>query len=109
MVFSVGAYGDIDGGLSKTLLLERRDDPAIARFFELATAKRPSEELYDLRTDPDQLINVAADPTRGAIKARMRKTLDEWMRTTGDPRATTDDDRWDRYPYYGQPAKAPER
>jgi arylsulfatase A-like enzyme len=108
-VFSVGPYGDIDGGLSKSLLLERRDDPAIARFFELATAKRPAEELYDLRADPDQLNNVTSDPRRSAAKARLRRMLDEWMRTTGDPRATTDDDRWDRYPYYGQPAKAPEK
>ena len=109
MVFSVGPYGDIDGGASKTQMLERRDNPAIARVFELATARRPAEELYDLQTDPDQLKNVAGDPERNAAKTRLRRMLDEWMRTTGDPRATTDDDRWDRYPYYGQPAKEPER
>jgi hypothetical protein len=106
---SVGPYGDIDGGLSKTLLLERRDNPAIARFFALATAKRPAEELYDLRADPGQLNNVANDSNRSATKAGLRRTLDEWMRTTSDPRATTDDDRWDRFPYYGQPAKGPEK
>jgi arylsulfatase A-like enzyme len=106
MVFSQGAYGDIDEGSSKTLLLERRGNPAIARFFALATAKRPAEELYDLKADPDQLTNVAADPNRSDAKARLRRTLDEWMQTTGDPRATQDDDRWDRYPYYGQPGKA---
>ena len=109
MYFAVGPYGDIDGGPSKTLLLERPDDPVLGRFFRLATAKRPAEELYDLRTDPDQLNNVAADSRRGDAKARLRRTLDDWMRTTGDPRATADDDRWDRYPYYGQPAKAPEK
>ena len=109
MYVAVGPYGDIDGGPSKTLLLERRNDPAIARFFALATAKRPAEELYDLQADPSQLINVAGDPKHGATKTRLRRELDEWMRTTGDPRATTDDDRWDRYPYYGQPAKTPEK
>ena len=102
---SVGPFGDIDGGISKTLLLDRREHPAIARFFALATAKRPAEELYDLNADPAQLTNVADDPNRSDAKARLRRMLDEWMRTTGDPRATTDDDRWDRYPYYGQPAK----
>lgn len=105
MYVAVGPYGDIDGGPSKTLILERRDNPAIGRLFDLATAKRPAEELYDLKADPNQLTNVAADPNRADEKARLRRTLDEWMRTTGDPRATTDDDRWDRYPYYGQPAK----
>jgi arylsulfatase A-like enzyme len=105
MVFSVGPYGDIDGGPSKTQMLDRRNDPAISRAFALATAKRPAEELYDLRADPNQLNNVAADPGRSALKAQLRRTLDDWMRTTGDPRATTDDDRSDRYPYYGQPSK----
>ena len=81
----------------------------VARSFELATAKRPVEELYDLRVDRDQLDNVADDPGSSAAKAQLRQVLDEWMRTTEDPRATSDDDRWDRYPYYGQPAKAPER
>jgi N-sulfoglucosamine sulfohydrolase len=109
MYVAVGPYGDIDGGLSKTLLLERRNDPAIARFFALATAKRPAEELYDLQADPSQSTNVAGDRRHAATKARLRRGLDEWMRTTGDPRATTDDDRWDRYPYYGQPAKMPEK
>lgn len=107
MVFSVGPYGDIDGGLTKTQMLERRNDPAIARLFALATAKRPAEELYDLRADPNQLNNVADRPEHAAAKAQLRRMLDEWMRTTGDPRATTDDDRWDRYPYYGQPSKQP--
>jgi arylsulfatase A-like enzyme len=109
MVFSVGPFGDIDGGVSKTLLLGRRADPAIGRFFALATAKRPAEELYDLKTDPGQLTNVAADPARSDVKARLRRMLDDWMRTTGDPRATTDDDRWDRYPYYGAAGKEPAR
>jgi arylsulfatase A-like enzyme len=104
MVFSVGPYGDIDGGVSKTQVLDRRTDPAIARFFDLATAKRPAEELYDLRADPNQLRNVANDPGSSAAKARLRRMLDDWMKKTGDPRAMTDDDRWDRYPYYGQPA-----
>jgi N-sulfoglucosamine sulfohydrolase len=105
MYFSVGPYGDIDGGPSKTLLLERPDDPTTGRFFRLATAKRPAEELYDLRVDAGQLSNVAAEARHSQTKARLRRALEEWMRTTGDPRATMDDDRWDRYPYYGQPGK----
>src|SRR6185436_5851568 len=33
MYFAVGPFGDIDGGPSKDLLLERRNDPAIAGAF----------------------------------------------------------------------------
>lgn len=103
--FAVGPFGDIDGGPTKTLLLERRRDAAISRFFELATAKRPAEELYDLRKDPDQLVNVAADPGYAKTIGQLRSDLAAWQRSTADPRATADDDRWDKYPYYGQPVK----
>jgi N-sulfoglucosamine sulfohydrolase len=102
---AVGDFGDIDGGPSKDVLLAGKSDPAIARYFELATAKRPAEELYDLRKDPHQLDNVAAKPEYASAKRGLRTALDKWMRDTGDPRSTTDDDRWDKYPYFGAAAK----
>ena len=102
---AVGPFGDIDDGPTKQLLLSRRDDPPIKRYFDLAVAKRPAEELFDLKKDPGQLTNVAGDPAYAAVRDRLKKELDGWQRTTGDPRATEDDDRWDRYPYYGAPAK----
>lgn len=109
LVFSVGPFGDIDGGPTKRVILEGRTDPTLSRFFHLGTDKRPAEELYDLRSDPGQLHNVASDPAHAKDKARLRALLDDWMRSTGDPRATNDDDRWDRYPYYGGRAKPVKR
>jgi arylsulfatase A-like enzyme len=105
LYFAVGPFGDIDGGPAKSTLVDRRNDPGISRFFELATAKRPVEELYDLRRDPDQLQNVAGQPVHADAQRRLRQQLDAWLRETRDPRVTTDDDRWDRFPYYGAPVK----
>lgn len=105
MYFAVGPFGDIDGGPSKDLLLARQSDRTIGRYFALATAKRPGEELYDLRKDPGQLENVAMKPELAQAKKELRAALDKWMRDTGDPRATADDDRWDKYPYFGNPGK----
>jgi arylsulfatase A-like enzyme len=102
MYFAVGPFGDIDGGPTKSLLLDGRSDPQIARDFELATAKRPAEELYDLGRDPEQLVNVAGQAAHRDAQRRLRLELDRWLRETGDPRASLDDDRWDRFPYYGQ-------
>jgi arylsulfatase A-like enzyme len=104
--FAVGPFGDIDDGPTKQLLLNRRADAGIKRFFDLATAKRPADELFDLKKDPAQLLNVAREPAYATALARMRKELDAWQRATGDPRIAGDDDRWDRYPYYGAPAKS---
>ncbi len=102
---AVGPFGDIDGGPSKDVLLDRRADPAITRFFDLATAKRSEDELFDLKKDPHQLVDVARDPAYAATRVRLRQELEAWQRTTGDPRLGADDDRWDRYPYYGAPLK----
>lgn len=101
--FSVGVFGDIDGGPTKDLLLTRKDDPAIAKYFQLACEKRPAEELYDLRADPGELKNVAGEKKYAAAKQKLRAALDKWMQTTSDPRANpaTDTDAFDRYPYFG--------
>ena len=105
MYFAVGKFGDIDGSPSKDLLLARQSDPAIAKYFNLATAKRPAEELYDLGKDPGQIDNVAMKAEYARTKKDLRAALDKWMRDTGDPRIATDDDRWDTYPYFGNPGK----
>jgi arylsulfatase A-like enzyme len=104
LYFAVGPFGDIDGGPAKQLLMEARGDAAVARLFALATAKRPAEELYDLRKDKEQLRNVATLPEYARTLARLRDELAAWQRATGDPRIDADDDRWDGYPYYGTPA-----
>jgi len=103
---AVGQFGDVDGGPTKELILSRREEKDMARFFQLAFAKRPAEELYDLAKDPGELHNVADQSGYAAIKKKLRADLDHWMRETGDPRAINeDDDRWDHYPYFGAPAK----
>lgn len=100
-VHSVGPFGDVDHGPSKDFILAYRDDPAIAPFYARAFAKRPAEELYDLRADPHQLVNVADRAEHAAAKANLRKLLDEWMAGTGDPRARSDADPFSGYAYYG--------
>ena len=105
MYVSVGPYGDIDGGPTKDLLLQRRDDPAMTRYFRLATTQRPPEELYDLRKDPQQIENVAAKPEYAGAKTVLRTALLNWMRDTKDPRAAANTDPWDRYPYFGPPGR----
>ena len=107
--FAVGPFGDIDGGPTKSLMLDRREDEAISKYFALATAKRPADELYDLKKDPQQLVNVAGDPAYARTLARLRTELQSWQRHTADPRITQDDDRWDKYPYFGAPAKGESR
>ena len=100
---AVGPFGDCDGSPSKEFILDHRNEPAFARFFQLGFAKRPAEELYDLAKDPHQISNVADHAEYAAAKKKLRATLDRWMKETKDPRATSDGDPWDSYPYFGSP------
>ena len=47
------------------------------------------------------MVNLAGRREHEKARKQLRGDLDAWMRTTADPRAATDDDRWNRYPYYG--------
>lgn len=103
---AVGPFGDCDGSPSKEFILGRREEPEFAKFFQLGFAKRPAEELYVLAKDPHQIVNVAEQKSYAGIKRKLRSELDRWMKETADPRATTDDDRWDQFPYFGDAAGA---
>ena len=46
--------------------------------------KKPVEELYDWRTDPQELNNLAGDPAYGTIKNRLKSELHDWMVKTRD-------------------------
>lgn len=59
-----------------------------------------------MRTDPDNVRNLAADPAHTGTRQKLRGELKAWMRETADPRAKNpDDDRWDKYPYFGGKAQ----
>jgi arylsulfatase A-like enzyme len=46
--------------------------------------QRPAEELYDLRKDPAEMRNLAAEPSHAATLERLRVKLDSWMAAQGD-------------------------
>jgi N-sulfoglucosamine sulfohydrolase len=45
---------------------------------------RPAEELFDTKTDPHQIRNLAAEPAHRATLERMRKAVTDWMTRIGD-------------------------
>ena len=79
-------------------MLAHRKDPAVGNLFELGFGKRPAEEIYDLRKDPGELRNLAADPTVGEVKAKLAAELDGQLKAWRDPRALGQGDVFDSYP-----------
>jgi uncharacterized sulfatase len=47
--------------------------------------KRPPEQLYHTTSDPYELNNLVGDPKYSDIQAELRRELDRWMKTQGDP------------------------
>jgi N-sulfoglucosamine sulfohydrolase len=96
--WAVGPYGDVDDSPTKQMLMKDKPQP----FFDLCLGKRPAEELYLVKEDPDQVKNVAALPQYASIKAQLAARVQAWMKSTADPRvANPHTDFWDRAPYSG--------
>jgi arylsulfatase A-like enzyme len=92
-------FADMDSSPTKAWLIRHRTEPEGKKFFELALGLRPAEELYDLRKDPDQLRNVAADPAYAAAKAKLSAQLMSTLTAAQDPRVTGDGQTFERSPF----------
>jgi hypothetical protein len=91
-------FADLGSSPSADKIIRCQDGPdSLVHYFKLSCGKRPREELYDVRSDPYQLHNLAEDPACRQIKQELWKRLRQWMVDTGDPRADGEDKRWDLY------------
>jgi N-sulfoglucosamine sulfohydrolase len=74
-------YTNCDPSPSKDFLLSRFDD-----YYRLSFGKRPPEELYRIKSDPDCVKNLAADPEYAQVKRELSRKMEEMLRAEGDPR-----------------------
>ena len=77
-------------------MMSRREQPGDKELFHLTMHPRPAEELYDLKMDPDQLVNLATDPEYASVLTALRGRIDKVMNATDDPRIK---DAFDRLPW----------
>jgi arylsulfatase A-like enzyme len=83
-------YSYIENYASRPLLdmpLDIQDSPSGKAVAPLVQGLRPERELYDLRTDPAEAVNLlAGDPTVDAdvIAADLAVRLHDWRQRTGD-------------------------
>lgn len=58
----------------------------------------PAEELYDIQVDPREQTNLASDPDLQAVKQRLSKQVDIWMKKTNDQAIESELATLRRYP-----------
>lgn len=102
-------FAEIDASPTKAWLIEHRNDASWRRYYDYAFGKRPAEELYDLRKDPDQIHNLASDPAHAEPRRQLAEQLTAALRQAGDPRVTGDGGTYDRSPFTDLPEPDPAR
>lgn len=95
-------FADFDAGPTKAWIVKNRNTADNYRYYELAFAKRPEEELYQIIDDPFQMNNLANNPDYLTSKNQLRKQLLEELKKTKDPRVTGDGQTFDKPPYAGK-------
>ncbi|NOX99120.1 MAG: sulfatase [Verrucomicrobia bacterium] len=102
-------FPDMDSSPTKAWLVMNRKDAAVQgpKYFDWAFGKRPGEELYDLREDPDQVKNLAGDEAYAEVQKGMSERLIRILKQAKDPRVMGDGSTFDKAPYtnLGKPRK----
>ncbi|HEV7402987.1 MAG TPA: sulfatase [Chthoniobacteraceae bacterium] len=102
---TLAGFADLDAGPMKAWLVEHRNDPQWKGAYESAFLPRPAEELYDLRRDPDQLHNLAADPSFKTAREALGAQLMEILKKSGDPRVAEGPVIFEAPPFAGAPQR----
>jgi len=93
-------YLNCDGSPTKTVLLEqrRKGNP---KFWQMNFGKRTAEELYDLKTDPDCVKNLAGNKAFEQLKQSLQTQMAQALKEQGDPRQLGKGEVFDNYPFVG--------
>jgi len=90
-------HGDVDACPTKALLIENQE--SMAFYYNLNFGKRPAEELYDVKNDPDQINNLAYSDDFAEVKKELSERLIDYLKETDDPRIEGKDP-WQNYVYH---------
>ena len=93
------AFADMDASPTKAWLVGQYAEAVWDWHYNYAFGKRPAEELYDLRSDPDQTKNVAGDPAFAGRRQELSQRLLKILTDAKDPRVLGDGQTFERSPY----------
>ena len=98
-------YMNVDASPVKSYILNMRRKGGSDEYWELCFGRRTDEELYNIATDPDCMINIAKKPEFNTVKQNLRNQLESELTQQGDPRMTGNGDVFDKYPYANEEVK----
>jgi len=93
-------YHDIDACPSLTFLIQHRDDPEFAKYYHSAVDHRPEFEMFDIKSDPACMHNLAYEMGYKAQRRELESRLDSYLKETQDPRVLNGGDIFETYRRY---------
>jgi N-sulfoglucosamine sulfohydrolase len=94
-------YTDVDSSPTKSLILKQHEE-GNDYYYNFTFAKRPAEELFNIKNDPQCLHNLVNDPKYKELKDELWRDLKQKLEETGDPRILGKGDIFDTYEYVGK-------
>jgi hypothetical protein len=91
----VTGYLNCDGSPTKTLILEEND----RSYWNWSFGKRQELELYNIKTDPLCLSNLATETNYSEILVQLQNQLYQELKQQGDPRMSGNGHLFDEYKY----------
>ncbi len=84
-------YDGMGGSPIRRVLMANSNDPAMQPYIRLSFAKRPPEELYDIKADPDCVYNLIHEPNYARTAENLQAQLAAILKEQKDPRILGDD------------------
>ena len=97
----------MDASPTKAWLIGQRNETTWQWHYQFAFGKRPAEELYDLRADPDQTKNVADEPAMAEVKRELADRLTKILVEAQDPRVVQETCVFEQPPFTDAVATPP--
>jgi uncharacterized sulfatase len=97
------AFTDVGPGPTKSFIIENWEENSIKPFFDLASAKRPEYEFFNISSDPDCINDLSGQTELSNIENEMKEALMKELTKSKDPRVTgTDKEVFDSYVRYSR-------
>lgn len=91
-------YMNVDGSPTKTEVLKARHNIDTSHFWQLSFGKRPSEEMYNIKNDPDCVFDLADKEEYQSLKLKLEKEMTIRLIYQDDPRMLERGYIFDQYP-----------
>ncbi|WP_221391449.1 sulfatase [Dyadobacter sp. NIV53] len=92
-------YMDTDGSPAKTVILNAGRQNRKNSYWQLSFGKRPVEELYNLKTDPYCVQNLAGKQHLKSLQSSLSGQMDKELKQQKDPRQSGMGYLFDQYLY----------